>query len=294
MSVEVNASPTSGSGRYAGCSGTVEPLQSLCGNSLTILEMRMFGLNDVSVFDTLDHDKHRMCREPWNPSFSKQSVSRLQPVLIQPLLNKFCDRLAQYQAAGKPIVMTYAFSNLTSDIISEYSFPQGYGHLDQSEFHGEDYNAWMALRKLSHLLKQFCWLFPLLNSMPLWITKHTSPETYLVLRQQNDLLQQSKHIVAQREDVNCKGPTARPSMMQAFLDANLPESEKTAEWIKGEAQFAIAAGNLTTTHALKTATFHVLANPPIYARLMEELHQSILDTDSSLNLVEAPHQFSFR
>lgn len=79
----------------------------------------MFGFNDVSSFDTLDHDKHRMRREPWNPYFSKQQVSRLQPMLIQPLVDKFCDRLAEYQAAKRPVTMIYAFANLTSDIISE-------------------------------------------------------------------------------------------------------------------------------------------------------------------------------
>jgi cytochrome P450 len=67
--------------------------------------MRMFGQFDLSVFDTLDHDKHRMRRAPWGPYFSKQSISRLQPSPIQPAVNKLCDKLAQYQAAGKPAVM---------------------------------------------------------------------------------------------------------------------------------------------------------------------------------------------
>ncbi len=87
--------------------------------------MRMFGQRDVSAFDTLDHDKHRQRREPWNPYFSKQSVSRLQPLLTQAVVEKLCTRLAEYQAAGKPAVMTHAYSCVTSDIISEYSFPQG-------------------------------------------------------------------------------------------------------------------------------------------------------------------------
>ena len=49
--------------------------------------MRMFGQSDNSAFDTLDHDKHRMRREPWNPYFSKQSVSRIQPLLMRPVVN---------------------------------------------------------------------------------------------------------------------------------------------------------------------------------------------------------------
>jgi len=89
----------------------------------------MFGQQDVSAFDTLDYDKHRQRREPWNPYFSKQSVSRLQPLLIQAVVNKLCMRLAEYQAAGKPINMVHAFACVTANVVSDYSFPQGYNLL---------------------------------------------------------------------------------------------------------------------------------------------------------------------
>lgn len=248
--------------------------------------MRMFGPSDFSVFDTLEHNHHRIRREPWNPYFSRQSVSRLQPLLIQPLVNKLCDRLAEHQAAGKPVVMIYAFANLTADVISEYSFPEGYHHLDQPHFHSGDYDAVMAISKMSHLLKQFGWLFPLLDSMPLWITKYISPAAYLILCRQNDLGRQANEIVKQRENLTFKETTGRPSMIRAFLDSDLPESEKTVGHMKREAQTATAAGIVTTTHALKMATFHTLANPPIFEKLMEELHQVMNDRDSDLGLHE--------
>lgn len=61
---------------------------------------------------------------------------------------------------------------------------------------------------------------------------------------------------------------------------SLPESEKSPERIKGEAQIAIGAGTLTTTHALKAATYHILAIPKVKAQLMEELERCIPDLDS--------------
>ena len=125
---------------------------------LIFSQMRMFGQQDVAAFDTLDHDKHRQRREPWNPFFSKQSVSRLQPLLVQAAVDKLCTRLAEYQRAGKPVVMVYAFSCLTGDIISEYSFPEGYNLLDRPEFDSAHYDAWMNLTKMSHILKQFGWV----------------------------------------------------------------------------------------------------------------------------------------
>lgn len=239
--------------------------------------MRMFGQQDVSAFDTLDHDQHRQRREPWNPFFSKQSVTRLQPLLIQGVVNKFCMRLAEYQSARKPVVMTHAFACVTTDIISDYSFPQGYNLLDKPEFDSEHYEAWMTLSKLCHVFKQFGWLFSVLDAMPMWVTKYTSPETYLVLKLQGVLLQQSIAVSKQLDNPNYK-ETGRLSMIETFMNSpTLPDSDKRPERIKAEAQIAIGAGTLTTTHALKAATYHVLANAPVHEQLMAELEGHIPD-----------------
>lgn len=48
-------------------------------------KMRMFGQYDNPTFNMLDHEKCRMCCEPWN--LSKHSVRRLQPLLIQTVVN---------------------------------------------------------------------------------------------------------------------------------------------------------------------------------------------------------------
>lgn len=144
----------------------------------------MFGQQDVSAFDTLDYDKHRQRREPCNPYFSKQSVSRLQPLLIQAVVNKLCMRLAEYQAAGKPINMVHAFACVTTNVVSDYSFPQGYNLLDKPEFDFAHCDAWMALSKASHVLEQFGCLYLLLDSMPTWVTKYTNKDMYLELHTQ--------------------------------------------------------------------------------------------------------------
>lgn len=159
----------------------------------------MFGRCDTLVFDTLDHDKHRMRREAWSPYFSRASVARVQPLLIQDCVNKLCERLADYQAAGRPVIMTYAYACLTANVISEYSFPQGYGFLNGGldfNFHTEHYDAWMSVSKISHLFKQFGWLFPTLNALPLWYIKIFSIETYRLIREKQALDEDSKALVA--------------------------------------------------------------------------------------------------
>lgn len=246
--------------------------------------MRMFGPYDHSAFDTLDHDMHRMRRDPWNPYFSKASVTRLQPLLLQGCVNKLLDRLAEYQAAGEPVVMTYAYACLTADVISEYSFLQGYGFLDPKpgfSFHKDHYDAYVALSKISHNFKQFGWLYPMLDSMPLWITKVTSTEAYLVIREQQVLLAQTHEIAAKLGGENAedyKETAGRPSMTEPFLTSpTLPPHEKTPKRIQGEAIIAMGAGTMTSTQALKYATYHILANPPILSRLLSALEDAIPD-----------------
>lgn len=60
----------------------------------------------------------------------------------------------------------------------------------------------------------------------------------------------------------------------------LPPGEKTTQRLAEEGQVLIAAGEITTAHHLQTITYHVLANPPILNRLIDEL-VSTMSTPSS-------------
>lgn len=248
------------------------------------LKMRMLGEYDHSVFDTLEHHKHRARREPWGPYFSKASVSKLHPLLIQPTIIKFIDRLTEIQTAGRNVNVDYAYSCLTADIISEYSFPQGYGLLDkrpESLFYRTHYDSLLALSKMSHVFSHFGWLFPILNHMPLSLVKSVSPAAYAVTKEQQVLLVHSRAIAAQLDSekkIDHKETTGRPSMIEAFMTSRtLPPQDKLPERISKEAYVAIAAGTITSAHMLKAATYHLLANPPILSRLLSDMEAAIPD-----------------
>lgn len=242
----------------------------------------MSGRPDQTIFDTLDHVKHRARREPWSPYFSKASVSRAQPH-IQAVVNKFCDRLAQHRSAGQPVTMAPAYSCLTIDVISEFTFPEGYNYLDKEDFDAKTHDAYVILAKLTHVFKQFGWLAPiLLNMTPMALTKYLSPGICSVLQNEAALHRQAKEVLDRREHniSTQKLMTGRPSLIDGLLDSNLPQTEKTVQSLAGNALVAIGAGTLTTAHALKHATYHILANPRIHARLMSELEAAIPDASS--------------
>ena len=254
--------------------------------------MRMFGQVDRATFETLDHNKHRMRREPWNRCFSKSTVARLQPLLVQTCVNKMCDRLAEHQAAGKTVLMTHVYACLSADVISEYAFPKGYGLLDAPDFPSGQYDAMMAITEMSHLLKQFGWLFPVLVGMPLWLTRWMSPEFYLMVKQRDALLEQCTEVAEQRKTVGAKEKdnkedmAGRPSMVEAFLDSNLPEADKAPVRIHGEMFDAMQAGTLTSSHALKMATYYILADAEVHQRLMTVLEREMPDPYDPPNLRE--------
>ena len=89
-----------------------------------------------------------------------------------------------------------------------------------------------------------------------------------------------------REKEDREGTGGRPSMIEAFLDSTLPEAEKAPERIKGEMLDAIQAGTITSSHALKLATYHILANTAIHERIMTILEREIPDPRDPPNLRE--------
>lgn len=109
-----------------------------------------------------------------------------------------------------------------------------------------------------------------------------------MLLMKDGLKRQTAEILSRREsqtaDSHYKEIISRPSLMEALLDSSLPESEKGLNRIAAEAQTAIGAGTLTSSHVLKGATFHILANPHIHARLMDELESTFPDLSDPPNL----------
>jgi hypothetical protein len=135
---------------------------------------KMFGTNLATVA-TVPHDLHRMRRAVLNPYFSKQSVTRLEPV-IQSLVGALCERFREAQKSREPLNLLTAYTALTTDVITEYSFGKSYGFLAKPDLGPE----WPALNigfaELTHLLKQFGWLYPIMQAMPPWFVALVNPQ----------------------------------------------------------------------------------------------------------------------
>ena len=77
------------------------------------------------------------------------------------------------------------------------------------------------------------------------------------------------------------------SIFAALLESGLPPQDVSLMRLKDEAISVVGGGLETTTRALTVASYHILANPPIYGKLKEELTQAIPDPQNppSLNVL---------
>ena len=239
------------------------------------LSVKMYGLPDTTI-TTLDHDLHRKRRNAYASYFSKQSVKRLEPV-VQSAVDKLCSRFEESRCKGDIVNMWHAYSALTADIISGYCFRESYDVLALPEFAKDLSSAMMGFVETMSLLQHISWLLPVMSGLPIWIVKILNPDMAMFLTYRKKWFDQITHLKAEKNKPWNKETTLKPSLFDAILDSDLPESEKSTPRITDEAQLMVAAGILTTTGMLTMSTYYILNSPAILASLMDELNNTIID-----------------
>ena len=242
----------------------------------------MFGTPN-SIIATLDHDVHRRRRNAYANFFSKQSIRRYSPV-VQSCVDKLCGRLKEHQSAGEKINLMHAFTALTGDVVTEYSFPASYGLLDQADFAPEYYELWMSILSGSHLLKQFPWIFPMMSSFPLWFVEKYLPDLAVSYRWHKTWAEQIQNIKNGKDDSAIR--RGRPSIFETLLDSDLPLFDKSVGRLVEDAQTLVGAGSITTSLSLALATYYIISDEQVQAKLMEELTHEMPDPNTILSLTE--------
>lgn len=76
---------------------------------------------------------HRVRRAALNPFFSKQSVGHLENI-IQLSIDRLYFRLGCFVDSGLPVNLSDAFTAVSGDVISSYTFGKSYNLVEQDEF----------------------------------------------------------------------------------------------------------------------------------------------------------------
>lgn len=121
------------------------------------------------MLSTVDHDLHRQRRAPIAPYFSLQAIRKFDPV-IRSKLEILSQRFEEHRQSGQPLNLDAAFSALTTDIITQYSFGNSHGFLEAEGFNPDWVPLLMNASEQSLLTKQMPWLIKLMRKIPLeWL-----------------------------------------------------------------------------------------------------------------------------
>ncbi|KAL5328079.1 hypothetical protein ACEPPN_005787 [Leptodophora sp. 'Broadleaf-Isolate-01'] len=216
--------------------------------------------------------------------FSKGSIAKLEP-LIQSTINGLITRLRELQESNTVVTMSLAWTCVTMDVISEYSFGKSYNYVQTSkEFRTNVHDAMESVTKSGYIVKQMPWIMPLMRNIPHSVMRVLFPTVVDLLVFQDEI--QAKCQTAIEETSKGANIKSRRTIFHEILASDLSPEEKRADRLMQEGVVLIGAGTETTAWALSVITYYVLANPVINSKLKAELNKLSEESGGSPSLVQ--------
>ncbi|KAK1965151.1 benzoate 4-monooxygenase cytochrome P450 [Colletotrichum sublineola] len=222
------------------------------------------GAGPVSVtgFSTVNHEVHRMRKGAFSKFFSRQQMLKLEGE-VQEFAQLTVDKMLR--SAGKgPFDVKEAFNCFTADIMSQYAFGEPMGFIAQEGWE-PNFATWVkSFFKSAYMMRHNALARKLAQVMPM-MADYLGEDIKAVMRQMNQVI--PGYIKAALD--NPENGRVFAELMQS---KSLPEGEKSMYRLSGEGFNFLLAGTETTAATLTVITYYLLAQPEIYARLMEDLH----------------------
>ncbi|KAE9368851.1 cytochrome P450 [Stipitochalara longipes BDJ] len=239
------------------------------------------GATPGASFSTVGHEHHRLRRGALNSFFSKRAVTQLEPV-IQEKVAKLCARLGSVRGTGEVVRVDAAFTALTMDVISQYSFARDDDYLSEPDFKLKWKETLVGAFESGALLRQFPWMLTIMNLFPdSWVAT-MNPSMKLMLDWKAGVKARVKPILGGNEK---KGEgNGHRSIFHELRDCNLPKEEKTVERLCDEGQILTGAGTETTAATLSQIAFFLLEDRGILEKLRRELRTVMPTKDSPISV----------
>lgn len=184
----------------------------------------------------------------------------------------------EFVGNGASLSLTNMWGAFASDIVVGYCLERPYDFILNPNFRAEFNDAMVDLVKPVHFFTQFPFLLRILQLLPDRLVVILSPMMRSVLAfkdQMTNQIVEAKSMHASGE----KNPVSQ-GIFAALLDSGLPPEELETQRLQHEAGSVIGAGLETTTYALSTCSYHLLANPRVLGKLKTELAAAIPDPRS--------------
>ncbi|KAI0847541.1 cytochrome P450 [Daldinia vernicosa] len=227
----------------------------------------------TATFGTSDHNLHRIRRIPVAKFFSRAQLAQLEP-LVQRLAQRLCDKMLAQAGTGKPFDLAMAYSCFTADAISDYSFGESLGHLDQESWEPNYLRSLIALLNTAHIFRFFPFLKYITEASPRFVN-YLPRDTALMVRTINTILPNMVKKAKLNMEADIK--RERPTVFAELLKSDLPEQEKTMARLVREAAAMMGGGTGTASWTLSVITYHLLTKPSLLDKLTDELRGAVSD-----------------
>ncbi|KAI2635632.1 cytochrome P450 family protein [Hypomontagnella submonticulosa] len=261
-------------------------------------KVKALGIN-TSMGGAVAHDLHRRRRDPLNPFFSHQSITRLAPKLNDKV-QQMEDQFLQAEKSAEVLNLSDIYYGFTNDVVDECCF----GH--NEDLVGDPVLAHVRRENVNGVLRavkfnlQFSWVRDLMRKLPPSIgARMTPPGIRDMIRFRVGIRKEIQSILSQK--AGSYSEIDAISIFQELKDSPaLPESEKSLQRLEDEATLLVMAGTQSTQLSLTMAHYHLLANPAIMAKLRAELASQPSSTFAQLEqlpylngVIQEAHRLSF-
>lgn len=193
--------------------------------------------------------------------FSRQQVLKLEGE-VREFSQLVADKMLQ-SAGSKAFDVKDAFNCFTADIISQFAFGESMGFIAQEGWE-PNFATWVkSFFNSAYMMRHNSLARKMAQIMPM-LSDYMGEDIKNVMRQMNVVI--PGYIKAALSD---------PDNGRVFAELQeskiLPPEEKTMYRLSGEGFNFLLAGTETTAATLTVITYHLLAQPKIYARLMQDL-----------------------
>ncbi|KAI9747825.1 MAG: hypothetical protein M1815_003852 [Lichina confinis] len=227
---------------------------------------------------TIAHDLHRRRRKPLDPYFSRNGVTKLEPMVAELCEKLMVERFESFKGTGRVVRLDHAFTAFSGDVINRLCVDDPPNFVDDPDFAPGWFSLFHDGIVSLPLVMGLPWLIQRANSavrlIPDRILARLDPRSQTFNRFKlmcDDHLKLAKREKSTVLSKDVPKPGARLTLFRHLLNSDLPPSELTDDRLSKEAQVLIGSGTITTAGTMAFICYYVLANPAIRKRLAEEL-----------------------
>ena len=200
-----------------------------------------------------------MLRTAFNRFFSKASVAKMDHI-IRDAAAKLCQKIEDRRREDGPLNIVMAYSCFTTEVICQYCYGKSAGYLDRDGFQETLRPAISGAARSGPFIKQWPFLFTMLDSLPDRIVGALMPDMAAFLRFASDMQEQVAAIVAGKGEYEKRAETC-PTIFHELLDSDRPEEEKQPWRLGQEGTVLLAAGTEVSTRTVDSMSeAHVADN----------------------------------